>query len=145
MRKTAGPSREGCASLGHQHYGKLNHMRRPRQLRPPRPVSPSHPRVRSSSSSSPAAQSTDLDEPDPFFGGQRIERLFATDVTQISRLNMTPSWGEAMRYLDQALSHWAAEGMPSDGFFENVEQKMHSRFGAPLSPQSLSMHGGGRP
>ncbi len=83
----------------------------------------------------PAMQSRDLDEPDPFFGGQRIVRLFATDVTKITRLNRTPAWGEAIRYLDQELSHWAASGMASEGFFENLEQKMQHRLGLPLAPQ----------
>lgn len=87
----------------------------------------------------PAMQSSELDEPDPFFGGQRIVRLFATDVTKISRLNRTPFWGEAARYLDQELSHWAASGMASDGFFENLEQKMHRRLDLPISPQSPSV------
>jgi lactose/L-arabinose transport system substrate-binding protein len=93
----------------------------------------------------PASQSSTLDEPDPFFGGQRIERLFATDVTKIARLNRTPAWGEAMRYLDQALSQWAAEGMPREGFFENLERRMQRRLSLPVSPSSLTYRGKGQP
>ena len=37
--------------------------------------------------------------------GQRVGRFFAEGVTQIAALNRTPAWGEANRYLDQALSH----------------------------------------
>jgi lactose/L-arabinose transport system substrate-binding protein len=86
----------------------------------------------------PALESSILDEADPFFGGQRIGRLFATDVTKISRVNRTPAWGEASRYLDQALSQWAASGMPTEGFFETLETKLHRRLGLEISPQSLS-------
>lgn len=93
----------------------------------------------------PAMQSSELDEPDPFFGGQRVVRLFTTDVTKIRRLNRTPAWGEAARYLDQELSHWAATGMASDGFFENLEQKMQHRLGLPLAPQAPAARTGGQP
>jgi lactose/L-arabinose transport system substrate-binding protein len=93
----------------------------------------------------PASQSPTLDVPDPFFGGQRIERLFATDLTKIPRLNRTSYWGEAVRYLEQALSHWAAEGMPENGFFEDLEQRLHQRLSLPISPLSLSRRERGQP
>ncbi len=86
----------------------------------------------------PAAQDPRLDVPDKFFGGQRIERLFAADAPNLPKLNRTPAWTEAMNYLQQALSHWAATGMQSDGFFENLEEKLHRRLGLPISPLSLS-------
>ena len=93
----------------------------------------------------PAMQSADLDTPDPFFGGQRIVHLFATDVTKITRLNRTANWGEAARYLDQELSHWAASGMATSGFFENLEGKMQRRLGLPVAPRSLAANAGGTP
>jgi lactose/L-arabinose transport system substrate-binding protein len=86
----------------------------------------------------PALQTSVLDEPDPFFGGQKTGRLFATDVTRISRLNRTPAWGEAIRYLDQELSRWAASGMQSDGFFENLARKMHRRLDLPIAPPTVT-------
>jgi lactose/L-arabinose transport system substrate-binding protein len=84
----------------------------------------------------PALATPVMDEPDPFFGGQKTGRLFATDVTKISRLNRTPAWGEAVRYLDQELSRWAAGGMQSDGFFENLALKMHKRLDLPVAPSA---------
>jgi lactose/L-arabinose transport system substrate-binding protein len=86
----------------------------------------------------PALETPVLDEPDPFFGGQKTGRLFATDVMKISKLNRTPAWGEAIRYLDQELSRWAAGGMQSDGFFENLEQKMHKRLDLPIAPHPVA-------
>jgi len=71
---------------------------------------------------------------DPFFDGQQVGLLFARDVTRIQRLNMPPGWNEATGYLGQALSHWAVSGMPSEGFFEELERKLHRRLGAPIAP-----------
>lgn len=93
----------------------------------------------------PALEDPFLDEPDPFFGGQAVGRLFATDVTKITRLNRTPQWGEASRYLDQEFSHWAADGMRSEGLFEKMEQKMARRLGVAISPQSLSRQAQAKP
>jgi lactose/L-arabinose transport system substrate-binding protein len=87
----------------------------------------------------PALESPVIDEQDPFFGGQVIGRLFATDVTKIPRLNRTAHWGEAARYLDQELSHWAATGMTDNGLFANIEQKLHRRLDRPISAVSLSL------
>ncbi len=93
----------------------------------------------------PALQTPTMDETDPFFGGQQVSRLFATDVTKISRMNRTPAWGEAIRYLDQELSQWAAGGMQSDGFFENLALKMHKRLDLPIAPQSPAASLGRQP
>jgi lactose/L-arabinose transport system substrate-binding protein len=86
----------------------------------------------------PALRPPGVDDPDPFFDGRRIGPKFAQGVTTINRLNITPAWGEATRYLDQALSHWAATGMHSEGFFEELEVKMERRIGKPIAPTSLS-------
>lgn len=83
----------------------------------------------------PALQHPGVDDPDPFFGGQPAGKVFATDVTSISRLNMTPNWASATGYLDQDLSHWAATSMHNDGFFESVESKLQRRLGVPLAPR----------
>jgi lactose/L-arabinose transport system substrate-binding protein len=86
----------------------------------------------------PALDHPTFDEPDPFFGGQRVGRFFSEGVTQIQALNRTPVWTETNRYLDQALSQWAATGMPTEGFFATLEQKLHRRLGMEISPNSLS-------
>ncbi|HEY3411555.1 MAG TPA: sugar ABC transporter substrate-binding protein [Armatimonadota bacterium] len=84
----------------------------------------------------PALRHPGVDDPDPFFSGQPAGKVFVTDVTSISRLNMTPNWASAVGYLDQDLSHWAATGMRNEGFFENVERKLQRRLGVPLAPQT---------
>lgn len=82
----------------------------------------------------PALETPVMDEPDSFFGGQHVSRLFATDVKQIQRLNRTAAWNEALNYVSQDLSHWAAMGMPETGFLENLEDKLHRRLDVPISP-----------
>jgi ABC-type glycerol-3-phosphate transport system substrate-binding protein len=84
----------------------------------------------------PALRHPGVDDPDPFFGGQPAGKVFATDVTSISRLNMTPNWTSATGYLDQDLSHWAATGMHNEGFFEGVERKLQRRLDVPLAPRA---------
>jgi len=87
----------------------------------------------------PALKDATFDEPDPFFEGQKVGRLFATDVEKIQALNRTPSWSEAQNYLDQAFSQWAATGMNSDGFFHAIEQKLHRRLGIPVGTPSAQV------
>lgn len=84
----------------------------------------------------PALKHPGVDDPDPFFSGQRAGGVFATDVTKISRLNMTPQWSAAMGYVDQDLSHWAATGMHNEGFFEDVEKKLQRRLSVPIAPRA---------
>ncbi len=91
----------------------------------------------------PALEDPYFDEPDPFFGGQQASRLFAMDLTRIPTLNRTRDWVQALRYLEQALSKWAIDGMPLEGFFPNLEQKLCRRIGREISPVSLSMGRGG--
>ena len=87
----------------------------------------------------PALNTAVVRQPDPFFGGQRAGQLFSTDLTKIPPLNQPPSWVEAVGYVSQALSHWAATGMPSDDqFFNQLESTLRIRLHVGISPQSLS-------
>ena len=79
-----------------------------------------------------------FDEPDPFFGGQKVRRLFATEIEKIPRLNRTQYWNEAYRYLGQALSAWADTDESPESFLTGIEKRMQRRIGLELSPSSLS-------
>jgi ABC-type glycerol-3-phosphate transport system substrate-binding protein len=71
-----------------------------------------------------------FDEPDPFYGGQKVRRLFALDIEKIPPLNRTKDWFEALRYLTQSLSKWTADGMgPPEQFLAQLEQKLSRRLG----------------
>ena len=87
----------------------------------------------------PALDDPYFDAPDPFYDGQKVSRLFATDLTKIPALNRTRDWVEATRYVEQSLTLWASRGMHSEGFFATLEQKLHRRIGREISPASLSL------
>jgi lactose/L-arabinose transport system substrate-binding protein len=87
----------------------------------------------------PALKSADVDARDPFFAGQQVGRLFATDVTKIQTLNRTGTWAEATGYVSQDLSHWGATGMPPDEpFLSNLADKMHRRLQTPIAPAATA-------
>jgi len=84
-----------------------------------------------------------FDEPDPFFGGQKVRRLFAMDVEKIPVMNRTKDWMEAERYLQQALSKWATSGMNSpEQFLMDLEYRLSRRLAREISPASLRYSGG---
>ena len=79
-----------------------------------------------------------FDEPDPYFGGQKARRLFATDIEKIPALNRTQDWFQALRYIQQALSKWVTDGMgPSDELLASLEDRLCRRLGREPVP-----HGG---
>lgn len=90
----------------------------------------------------PALEDPYFDQPDPFFGGQKVGRLFAADVARIPPLNRTSDWMEATRYLEQALTTWATSGMNTTGFLANLERKLHRRVGRPIATAAVTDAGG---
>lgn len=78
-----------------------------------------------------------FDEPDPFYGGQRVRRLFATDIEKIPPLTRTSDWNEARRYVTQALTRWAANRTDSSEFLAFVEARLHRKLGRAIaSPEA---------
>jgi len=78
-----------------------------------------------------------FDEPDPFYGGQKVRRLFSQDIERIPPLNRTKDWFEALRYLTQSLSKWATNGMgPPEEFLAQLEDKLSRRLGRDIAPQA---------
>jgi len=87
---------------------------------------------------------TTFDDPffegaDPFYGGQKVRKLFSQEIGRMHILHRTKHWNEATRYLGQALSEWAASGEEPEVFLARVETKMKRRIGLSLSPMSLSL------
>jgi lactose/L-arabinose transport system substrate-binding protein len=90
----------------------------------------------------PALKTAAVQSPDLFFGGQQAGQLFSTDLTRIPVLRQPASWVETIGYVSQALSHWAASGMPNDDeFFSQLENTLHVRLHVDISPESLSRTG----
>ncbi|MCL4693887.1 MAG: extracellular solute-binding protein, partial [Candidatus Hydrogenedentes bacterium] len=77
-----------------------------------------------------------FDEPDPFYGGQRVRRLFAEDITRIPQVNRTEDWREASRYISQEMSHWAAnECQETDAMLARLACHLSERLRRELAPQ----------
>lgn len=51
------------------------------------------------------------DEPDSFFGGQKVRRLFTQDIEKIYPLNRNKYYQEALGYVTLVLGSWVARGM----------------------------------
>jgi len=88
----------------------------------------------------PAYQDPFFDEPDPFFGGQKVRRLFAQDIEKIPPLNRTKDWPEAQAYLAQSLTSWASRGMVNpEKMLAELEKKLCRRLNRQPAPSSLSL------
>jgi len=80
-----------------------------------------------------------FDAPDPYFGGQRVRRLFCRDIEKIPPLNRTKDWFEGLRYVQQALSKWVADGLgPEDPLLEHLADQMSRRLGRPIASQTAA-------
>jgi ABC-type glycerol-3-phosphate transport system substrate-binding protein len=76
-----------------------------------------------------------FDEPDPFFGDQKIRRLFATDIEKLPTLIRTRDWNEAKRYISQSLSRWADEHLDHAEFLATCERKLCRKLGREAAPK----------
>ncbi|MBX7257915.1 MAG: sugar ABC transporter substrate-binding protein [Candidatus Hydrogenedentes bacterium] len=74
-----------------------------------------------------------FDEPDPFYGGQKVRRLFATDIEKIPPLTRTSDWNEARRYVMQALTLWAGDRTDSGEFLAHMESRLHRKLGRAIA------------
>ncbi|BDI30414.1 sugar ABC transporter substrate-binding protein [Capsulimonas corticalis] len=86
----------------------------------------------------PALQDKAMDEPDKFFGGQPVGRLFATDVDKMNPLNRTGDYGQANRYITQALSQWYSNGAPDQDILGPLAQRMSRALDRPIAPVAVA-------
>lgn len=79
------------------------------------------------------------DQPDPFFGGQKVRRLFTQDIEKIHPLNRNKDWLEGFGYVSLYLSEWAAGGMDytEEILLSRIEEKMRRRLNREIAPTSL--------
>ncbi len=75
-----------------------------------------------------------FDEPDPFYGGQKVRRLFAQDIEKIPTLTRTRDWNEAMRYITQMLSSWATAKMDHEVFLSRVAVQLERKLSREIAP-----------
>lgn len=87
-----------------------------------------------------------FDEPVPFFGGQKVRRLFSVDIDKIPAMNRTADWMEAVRYIGQALSKWAnGEREAPEVVLASLEERLSRRLNREIAPSSLSRAGSSKP
>ena len=79
------------------------------------------------------------DQPDPFYAGQKVRRLFIRDIEKIHPLNQNKDWQEAIGYVSEVLSSWVANGMDvqDEVLLRRLEEKIHRRLGRKIAPTSL--------
>jgi len=86
----------------------------------------------------PAYKDPFFDEPDPFYGGQKVRLLFAQDIEKIPPLNRTKDWPEGQAYLAQSLTGWASRGMGEpEKMLAELEKKLCRRLSREIAPTSL--------
>lgn len=76
-----------------------------------------------------------FDEPDPFFGGQKVRRFFSADIDKIPVVNRTKDWNEAMRYLGQELSLWGTSHWDDEKFIKDTELELHRKLKRDIAPK----------
>ncbi len=82
----------------------------------------------------PALEHPYFDEPDPFFAGQQVHRLFATDLEHIPPMNRTRDWNEAERMLQQTLSGWLTRRLDNETYLRNLADALSRKINRPIAP-----------
>lgn len=82
----------------------------------------------------PAQQDPRFDQPDPFFGGQHVARLFAQDFERVPGLVRTRDWAEAETLIGGALYDWHRERQDDAAFLKETAELLSRRLGRELAP-----------
>jgi lactose/L-arabinose transport system substrate-binding protein len=75
----------------------------------------------------PALKDPVFDEPDPFFAGQKVNRLFSLDIERVPPLVRTKDWNEATSYLAQTMSDWASDKMDDETYLQSAAEALGRR------------------
>ena len=86
----------------------------------------------------PALKDPYFDEPDPFFGGQHVNRFFATDIDKLPALTRTHDWDDAQRFLDQAFSDWASRRIDNETFLRWAQAALAHKLDRQIAPEALA-------
>ena len=80
------------------------------------------------------------DEPDPFFGGQQVRRMFTQDIEKIYPLNRNKDYSEAIGYVTLVFGTWVARGIDCspEEVLVRLEKKLQQRLNREISPLSLT-------
>jgi lactose/L-arabinose transport system substrate-binding protein len=76
----------------------------------------------------PALEDPFFEQPDAFYGGQKVRALFATGVNGIPVLNRTANWVEAIETSGHVFARWAATHEDTAAMLDGVSRKLERRF-----------------
>jgi len=84
-----------------------------------------------------------FDEPDPFYGGQKVRRLFSLDIDKIPVLNRTKDWRETTRYIAQSLSGWVEDGLyDPEEMLDKLAHRLSHRLRREIAPETVARGSG---
>lgn len=75
----------------------------------------------------PATRDPRFDQPDAFFGGQHVAKLFAQDFEKVTPLIRTRDWNEAEQIMGVALQEWVQNKQDSKECLRQTAELMASR------------------
>lgn len=82
----------------------------------------------------PAQRDPRFDQPDAFFGGQHVARLFTQDFERVPPLVRTRDWAEAETLIGGRLYDWSRERQDSATFLRETADLLSRRLGRELAP-----------
>ena len=82
----------------------------------------------------PAQDDPFFKEPDPFYGGQKVNELFAEDFDKVPPLTRTSDWNEAERLLRQSLSRFATDRPDPAAFLRELAGVLASQTRREVAP-----------
>lgn len=77
----------------------------------------------------PATKDPRFDEPDPFFGGQHVAKLFAQDFDKVTPMIRTRDWMEAESIVNQAIYEWYRDRQDSQMWLRKTAKLIAARLG----------------
>ena len=81
----------------------------------------------------PALADPYFDQPDPFFNGQAVHRLLATDLDRIPAVFRTRDWTEGERMLRQTLTRWLGQRQDNALYLRNLAEALSRKIGRSLA------------
>lgn len=86
----------------------------------------------------PALDDPFFQQPDEFYGGQKVRARFAEGVIGVPVLNCTADWVEAFNYTGQSFTKWAVRREATGPMLETLAQKLERRLGRESAPPEAS-------
>jgi lactose/L-arabinose transport system substrate-binding protein len=82
----------------------------------------------------PALSDPYFEQPDPFYGGQKMTALFVKAINGLPVLNRTSDWIEATTYMNQSFTRWAVDHEPTGPMLDTLAKNLSQRLGRPIAP-----------